>query len=117
MRRKSQHPLGLGANATTSDGNAPERPQGNRVKKSCGDQTCEEFIVPWGDFAFEAKAVFAGGFSDQVESDVVVKLAGAFSVRMRHSSSRKIMSITQCRLFSIVQWPRMIGHEHTRQQH
>jgi hypothetical protein len=27
-----------------------------------------------------------------------VKLAGACSVRMRHSSSRKIMSIIQCRL-------------------
>ena len=39
----------------------------------------------------------------------VVKLAGACSVRMRHSSSRKIMSITQCRLFSMAQWLRITG--------
>src|SRR6266702_4683442 len=49
----------------------------------------------------------------------VVKLAGALSVRMRHSSSRKTMSITQCRLFSIAQWLRTIGPSwrasHTRE--
>jgi hypothetical protein len=32
---------------------------------------------------------------------MVAKLAGAWSVRTRHSSSRKIMSKTQCRLFSM----------------
>jgi Mycolic acid cyclopropane synthetase len=40
--------------------------QGNRVKKSCGDQACEEVIIPCGNFAFEAQAVFTGSFSDQV---------------------------------------------------
>src|SRR3954452_17513559 len=39
---------------------------------------------------------------------MVVKLAGAWSVRMRHSSSRKTMSMTQCRLFSTAQWLRTI---------
>ena len=32
---------------------------------------------------------------------MVVKLAGAWSVRMRHSSSRKTMSMTQCRLWRV----------------
>jgi len=40
---------------------------------------------------------------------IVVKLAGAWSVRTRLSSSRKTMSKTQCTLFSIVQWSRTIG--------
>src|SRR5277367_2079655 len=39
---------------------------------------------------------------------MVAKLAEALSVRT-HSSSRKIMSNTQCRPFSIIQWPRTIG--------
>ena len=29
--------------------------QGNRVKKSCGDETCEELVVPSGDLALEAE--------------------------------------------------------------
>ena len=45
--------------------------QGNRVKKSCGDETCEKLVVPCGNFAFEAHAVLAGRLSDQVESDVL----------------------------------------------
>ncbi len=40
---------------------------------------------------------------------IVVKLAGAWSVRTRHSSSRNIMSITQWRLFSMDQWLRTMG--------
>jgi cyclic beta-1,2-glucan synthetase len=28
--------------------------QGNRVKESCGDETCQEFVVPSGDLAPEA---------------------------------------------------------------
>src|SRR5437870_4022815 len=40
--------------------------QGNRVKKSCGDETCEKFVVPCGNFSFKAQAVFAWGLSDQV---------------------------------------------------
>src|SRR4029077_15417475 len=40
---------------------------------------------------------------------MVVKFAGAWSVRTRHSSSRNIMSITQWRLFSMDQWLRTIG--------
>jgi hypothetical protein len=31
-------------------------------------ETCEEFVVPGGDFAFEAEAVLAGGFADQIVS-------------------------------------------------
>ena len=45
--------------------------QGNRVKESCGDEACEEIIIPCGDFAFETEAVFAGGFSDEIEGDVL----------------------------------------------
>ena len=45
-------------------------PQGNRVKKSCGDKACEEIVVPGGDFAPKAQGVFARSFSDQVVSHV-----------------------------------------------
>src|SRR3984893_9130955 len=38
--------------------------QGNRVKTSCGNKTCEEFVVPGGNFAFKAEAVLAGSFAD-----------------------------------------------------
>jgi hypothetical protein len=34
--------------------------QGNRVKKSCGDEACEEVIVPGGDFALEAEGILTG---------------------------------------------------------
>ena len=40
---------------------------------------------------------------------MVVKLAGASSVRTRHSSSRKIKSMTQWRLFSMAQCARTTG--------
>jgi hypothetical protein len=33
--------------------------QGNRVKGSCGDEACEEVVVPSGDFAPEAQGVLA----------------------------------------------------------
>jgi hypothetical protein len=39
---------------------------------------------------------------------MVVTFCGGFSVLIRHSSSRKVMSMTQCRLFSISQWLRTI---------
>ena len=29
--------------------------QGNRVKKSCGDEACEEVVVPCSNLALEAK--------------------------------------------------------------
>lgn len=45
------------------------------MKKSCGDEACEELVVPSGDFALKAEAVFARGFSDQVEGDVVQRMA------------------------------------------
>jgi transposase len=32
----------------------PRLIQGNRVKESCGDETCQEFVVPSGDLAPEA---------------------------------------------------------------
>ena len=41
------------------------------MKESCGEDACEELIVPCGNFAFEAEAVFAGSFSDEVEGDVL----------------------------------------------
>ena len=37
---------------------------------------------------------------------MVAKLAGAWALRMRHSSSRNTMSITQCSPFSTPQWLR-----------
>src|SRR5262249_54983750 len=39
----------------------------------------------------------------------VTKFLGALSVRTLHSSSRKTMSMTQCRLFSTDQWSRIMG--------
>ena len=48
----------------------PAKDQGNRVKNSSCDETCEEVVVPSGDFAFESEAIFAGGFSDQIEGHV-----------------------------------------------
>ena len=47
------------------------RPQGNRVKKSCGDEACEKVVVPCGDLSFKSHAVLAGSFSDQVVGDVL----------------------------------------------
>jgi hypothetical protein len=44
--------------------------QGNRVKKSCGNETCEEVVVPGGDFAFGAEAWLAGSFADQIVGHV-----------------------------------------------
>jgi hypothetical protein len=51
-------------------GHPPDERQGNRVKKSSGDETCEEFVVPSGGLASEAYAVLAGGSADQVVSHV-----------------------------------------------
>ena len=39
----------------------------------------------------------------------VAKLAGALSVLTRHSSSRKTMSMTQCKEFSMAQCAQIIG--------
>jgi len=47
------------------------------------------------------------GFQDMWR--IVENLAGAWSARTRHSSSRKTMFGTQCRLFSIAQWLRATG--------
>jgi hypothetical protein len=41
------------------------------VKKSCGDEACEEVIIPSGDFALGAHAVFCGSFSHQIVSHVL----------------------------------------------
>ena len=53
--------------------------QGNRVKNSCGDQTCEEVVVPSGDFSPEAQGILAGAFRIRLWAMclMVVKLAGA----------------------------------------
>jgi hypothetical protein len=53
--------------------------QGNRVKKLCGDEACEEVVIPGGDFAAESEGILSPGSPDQVEGHVlmVVKLAGA----------------------------------------
>ena len=47
-------------------------------KKSCREETCEEVIVPCGDFASAAQSL-CGSFSDQIVRHVleVVKLPGA----------------------------------------
>src|ERR1700756_3852259 len=45
--------------------------QGNRVKNSCGDETCEEIIVPSGHFALQPQAIFAWGSTDQVVGHVL----------------------------------------------
>src|SRR3546814_6389459 len=57
-----------------------------------GVQTCALPIFPGADRSRLCAMCF-----------VVVKFAGACSVRTRHSSSRKTISITQWRLFSIAQ--------------
>src|SRR5580704_16028975 len=44
--------------------------QGNRVKNLCCNETCEEVVVPGGDFAFETEAVLAGGLADQIVGDM-----------------------------------------------
>lgn len=38
---------------------------------SCGDEACEELVVPGGDLSAEATGIFAGGFSDQVQRHVL----------------------------------------------
>src|SRR5215831_11903299 len=45
--------------------------QGNRVKKLCSDEACEEVVIPSGDFAAEAERIFARGSPDQVEGHVL----------------------------------------------
>jgi hypothetical protein len=45
--------------------------QGNRVKKSCGNETREEAVVPGGDLAFGAEARLARSLADQIVSDVL----------------------------------------------
>ena len=45
--------------------------QGNRVKESCGDEACEELVVPCCDFALEAQRVLSWSSSDEVEGDVL----------------------------------------------
>jgi hypothetical protein len=48
--------------------------QGNRVKELCGDEACEEVVVPGGGFALEAEGVLAGGLYEapRVKSFFVV---------------------------------------------
>jgi hypothetical protein len=40
------------------------------VKKSRGEEACEEIIVPYGDFAFESEAIFAWSFSYHIVGHV-----------------------------------------------
>src|SRR5215213_7300274 len=84
--------------------------QGNRANRLCCDEAGEVVVVPCGDLSAEAYGVLAGRSARQVQRHVFDggELAGAWSVRMRHSSSRKTMSMTQCRLFSTAQWLRTI---------
>jgi hypothetical protein len=37
--------------------------QGNRVKKLCGDEACEEVVIPGGDFAAESEGILSPGLS------------------------------------------------------
>ena len=54
---------------------------------------------------FRRMEVFAWRLSDQVVRHVLDggEVGGGVSFRTRHSSSRKTMSMTQCRLFSTAQ--------------
>jgi hypothetical protein len=85
--------------------------QGNRVKKSCGNEACEKLSSHAATLRLRRMLSLPGAFRIRLWAMCfrVVKLAGAWSVRMRHSSSRKIMSMTQCRLFSTAQRLRMTG--------
>jgi hypothetical protein len=38
--------------------------QGNRVKKLCGDEACEEVVIPGGDFAAESEGILSPGSPD-----------------------------------------------------
>jgi hypothetical protein len=38
--------------------------QGNRVKESCGDEACEEVVIPGGDFAAESEGILSPGSLD-----------------------------------------------------
>src|SRR6516164_2512095 len=39
-------------------------PQGNRVKELCGDEACEEVVIPGGDFAAESEGILSPGSPD-----------------------------------------------------
>ena len=38
--------------------------QGNRVKELCGDEACEEVVIPGGDFAAESEGILSPGSPD-----------------------------------------------------
>jgi len=38
--------------------------QGNRVKELCGDEVCEEVVIPGGDFAAESEGILSPGSAD-----------------------------------------------------
>ena len=38
--------------------------QGNRVKRLCGDEACEEVVIPGGDFAAESEGILSPGSPD-----------------------------------------------------
>ena len=40
------------------------RAQGNRVKELCGDEACEEVVIPGGDFAAESEGILSPGSPD-----------------------------------------------------
>ena len=81
------------------------------MKKSRGDEACEILVVPSCSFSAEADGILARGLSGEVVGDVPAggKVGWALSVLTRHSSSRKTMSMTQCKEFSVAQWARIIG--------
>ena len=64
--RGTSNPFARKASAASIDTKWPGQGsnQGNRVKKSCGNETCEKVVVPGGDFAFGAEAWLAGSFSN-----------------------------------------------------
>ena len=45
--------------------------QGNWVNVSWGEEAGEEVVVPGGDLSAEVEGIFAGGFLDQVQGDVL----------------------------------------------
>jgi len=49
----------------------PSKTWRSRVKNSCGDEACEEVVIPSGDLAAEAEGIFARRSADQVEGHVL----------------------------------------------
>ena len=79
------------------------RPRGIGANRLCCDEVGEVVVVPCGNLSPRRMESLPGALRVRFSAMclMVVKLAGAWSVRMRHSSSRKTISMTQCRLWRV----------------